>query len=192
MTLWFGGRVKLGSWRWARRRSSSWPFRHVPHLRQGLPLRAVKPISRSQWNGGNGADSGPSRGDRRRRAIRPTATSTNAVGYGRNTSTPAVHGVGAKRQIHPAMASADFVLSLRQQLVRIDADGANDGDVFRRVMARIEQGPHASLDAPWLRSIRSEAPARTLSGGQRMRRPENENNVGQANGADRRHDRHPV
>jgi len=33
-------------------------------------------------------------------------------------------------------------------------------------MAGIEQGPHASLDAPWLRSIRSEAPARTLSGGQ--------------------------
>ena len=31
-----------------------------------------------------------------------------------------------------------------------------------------------------------------LSGGQRMRRPENENNVGQANGGDRRHDRHPV
>ena len=92
--------------------------------------------------------------------------------------------MGAKRQIYPATASADFVLSLRQQLVRIDADGASDGDVFRRVMAGIEQGPHASLDAPWLRSIRSEAPARTLSGGQRMRRPENENNVGQANGGD--------
>jgi hypothetical protein len=100
--------------------------------------------------------------------------------------------VGAKRQIYPAMASADFVLSLRQQLVRIDADGASDGDVFRRVMAGIEQGPHASLDAPWLRSIRSEAPARTLSGGQRMRSPENENNVSQANGGDRRHDHHPV
>jgi hypothetical protein len=110
----------------------------------------------------------------------------------RFTSTPAVRGVGAKRQIYPAMASADFVLSLRQQLVRIDADGASDGDVFRRVMAGIEQGPHASLDPPWLRSIRSEGPARTLSGGQRMRRPENENNVGQANGGDRRHDRHPV
>src|SRR5580693_2730351 len=63
------------------------------------------------------------------------------------TSTPAVHGVGAKRQIYPATASADFVLSLRQQLVRIDADGASDGDVFRRVMGGIEQGPHASLDA---------------------------------------------
>jgi hypothetical protein len=55
--------------------------------------------------------------------------------------------VGAKRQIYPATASADFVLSLRQQLVRIDADGASDGDIFRRVMAGIEQGPHASLDA---------------------------------------------
>jgi hypothetical protein len=55
--------------------------------------------------------------------------------------------VGAKRQIYPATASADFVLSLRQQLVRIDADGASDGDVFRRVMGGIEQGPHASLDA---------------------------------------------
>jgi hypothetical protein len=88
--------------------------------------------------------------------------------------------------------SADFVLSLRQQLVRIDADGASDGDVFRRVLAGIEQGPHASLDPPWLRSIQSEAPARTLSSGQRMRRPENENNVSEANGGDRRHDRHPV
>jgi hypothetical protein len=65
-----------------------------------------------------------------------------------NPSTPAVHEVGAKRQIYPAMASADFVLSLRQQLVRIDADCASDGDVFRRVIAGIEQGPHASLDPP--------------------------------------------
>jgi hypothetical protein len=56
-----------------------------------------------------------------------------------------------------SVKSADFVLSLRQQLVRIDADGASDGDVFRRIMAGIEQGPHASLDAPRLRSIRSEA-----------------------------------
>ena len=126
------------------------------------------------------------------RACRPLEVPKEAIGYDRFTSTPAVHGVGAKRQIYPAMASADFVLSLRQQLVRIDADGASDGDVFRRVMAGIQQEPHASLDAPWLRSIRSEAPARTLSGGQRMRRPENENNVGQANGGDRRHDRHPV
>jgi hypothetical protein len=46
------------------------------------------------------------------------------------------------------MASADFVLSLRQQLVGIDADGESDGDVFRRVTAGIEQGPHASLDPP--------------------------------------------
>ena len=80
---------------------------------------------------------------------RLTATSPVATLNVRFTSTPAVHGVGAKRQIHPAMASADFVLSLRQQLVRIDADGASDGDVFRRVMAGIEQGPHASLDPPW-------------------------------------------
>jgi hypothetical protein len=127
-------------------------------------------------------------GDLRRRAVRPTEASKAAVCYVRSTSTSAVHGVGAKRaptaramatysagswpalskgrmpRSTPAMASADFVLSLRQQLVRIDA--------------------------PWLRSIRSEAPARTLSGGQRMRRPENENNVGQANGGDRRYDRH--
>lgn len=69
------------------------------------------------------------------------------IGSWYKTSTPAVHGVGAKRQIYPATASADFVLSLRQQHVRIDADGASDGDVFHRVMAGIEQGPHASLDA---------------------------------------------
>ena len=35
---------------------------------------AAKAISRSEWNGGYGADSGPSRGDPRRRAIRPDAT----------------------------------------------------------------------------------------------------------------------
>ena len=34
----------------------------------------MKPISRSQWNDGFGADSGPSQGDSRRRAIRPKVT----------------------------------------------------------------------------------------------------------------------
>ena len=37
----------------------------------GCRERAVKPISRSQWNDGFGADSGPSRGDACRRALRP-------------------------------------------------------------------------------------------------------------------------
>jgi hypothetical protein len=45
------------------------------------------------------------------------------------------------------MAAADFVLRLRQQHVRIDVEGASDGDVFRPVMAGTEQGPQASLDA---------------------------------------------
>ena len=58
--------------------------------RQGLPLRAVKPISRSQWNGGYGADSGPSRGDPCRRAFRPIEASTDAISNGSYTSTPAV------------------------------------------------------------------------------------------------------
>ena len=40
----------------------------------------------SQLNGGFGADSGPSRGDRCRRAIRPIEASKAAVGYARNTS----------------------------------------------------------------------------------------------------------
>ena len=34
-------------------------------------MRAVKPIQSKQWNGGYGADSGPSRGDPCRRAFRP-------------------------------------------------------------------------------------------------------------------------
>jgi len=38
------------------------------------PFRAVKSISRSQWNGSYGADSGPSRSDRCRRALRPSKT----------------------------------------------------------------------------------------------------------------------
>jgi hypothetical protein len=36
-----------------------------------LPLWAVKPISRSPWNGGFGAESGPSQGGPCRRALRP-------------------------------------------------------------------------------------------------------------------------
>jgi hypothetical protein len=40
-------------------------------LTEEPPLRAVKPTSRPQLNGGYGADSGPSRGDPSRRAIRP-------------------------------------------------------------------------------------------------------------------------
>jgi hypothetical protein len=53
-------------------------------------LPAVKPTSRAQRNDAYGADSGPSRGDACRRAIRPTATSEAVVCYVRNTSTPAV------------------------------------------------------------------------------------------------------
>ena len=51
---------------------------------------AVKPISRSQWNDGYGADSGPSRGDPCRRAYRPIEASKTVVCDVRNTSTPAV------------------------------------------------------------------------------------------------------
>ena len=39
-------------------------------------LWAVRPISRSRWNGRFGAESGPSRGDPCRRASRPTTTFT--------------------------------------------------------------------------------------------------------------------
>jgi len=42
-------------------------------------LWRVKQISRSQWNGGFRADSGPSRGDPGTRAIRPIETSKAAV-----------------------------------------------------------------------------------------------------------------
>ena len=56
---------------------------------EGL-LRAVKPISRSQWSDGYGADSGPSRGEPCRRALRPIEASKAAICNGRFTSTPAV------------------------------------------------------------------------------------------------------
>jgi hypothetical protein len=46
--------------------AGDWRFRSMPTL--------GRPISRSQWNAGFGADSGPSRSDPCRRAIRPTAT----------------------------------------------------------------------------------------------------------------------
>jgi hypothetical protein len=51
-----------------------------------LPPRAVKPISRSQWNGGFAADSGPSQGDRWRRATRPIEAPKATGCYVRNTS----------------------------------------------------------------------------------------------------------
>ena len=53
------------------------------------PLRAVKAIARSQWNGGFGVHCGPSQGDPCTRALRPIATSTLASSDGRFTSTPA-------------------------------------------------------------------------------------------------------
>jgi tetratricopeptide (TPR) repeat protein len=50
------------------------------------PASAVKPISRSQWNAGCGADTGPSQGDPWRRTIRPVEASTAAICYVRSTS----------------------------------------------------------------------------------------------------------
>ena len=58
---------------------------------------AVKPTSRSQRNDAYGADTGPSRGDACRRAIRPTEAFKAAVCYVRNTSTPTV----CRREFHP-------------------------------------------------------------------------------------------
>src|SRR5208337_3036626 len=46
--------------------------------------------SRSQWNDGYDADSGPSRGDPCKRALRPTVGSKVAVRFVRNTSSPVV------------------------------------------------------------------------------------------------------
>ena len=56
----------------------------------GLPPRAVKLISRSQWNGGFGAHSGPPRTDPRTRASRPVDASKAVACYVRNTSFRAV------------------------------------------------------------------------------------------------------
>ena len=53
-------------------------------------LWRVKQISRSQWNGGFRADSGPSRGDPGTRAIRPIEASRVAVCYVRFTSIRAI------------------------------------------------------------------------------------------------------
>jgi hypothetical protein len=51
-------------------------------------LWAVKSTPRVQWNDRYGADSGPSRGDLCRRALRPIEASKAAVCYVRNTSKP--------------------------------------------------------------------------------------------------------
>src|SRR5208282_2868153 len=67
-----------------------------PRCAEGSSLRAEKPISRSQWNAGYGADSGPSRGDLRRRASRPIEASKAAIRNVRLTSTPAVRLVSIR------------------------------------------------------------------------------------------------
>jgi hypothetical protein len=53
-------------------RAGSWLVPDNPTLI--VAQTSVKPISRSQWNGGFGAHSGPSRGAPRRRAFRPKRT----------------------------------------------------------------------------------------------------------------------
>jgi hypothetical protein len=53
--------------------------------RRRYPLPAVRRVSRSQWNGGFGADSGPSRGDPIRPAFRPMEASKSVVCYVRST-----------------------------------------------------------------------------------------------------------
>jgi hypothetical protein len=45
-----------------------------------VPFQAVDPISRSVWNDGFGAHSGPSPGDSCRRAFRPIEASKTAIG----------------------------------------------------------------------------------------------------------------
>ncbi len=55
-----------------------------------MPASGVNPISGSHWNAGFRPDSGPSRGDPCRRALRPSVPSTDAVRYDRSTSIPAV------------------------------------------------------------------------------------------------------
>ena len=53
---------------------SAYAFRRFPPVHRPDPerqQRAVKGISRSQWNDAFPADSGPSRGDPCRRALRP-------------------------------------------------------------------------------------------------------------------------
>jgi hypothetical protein len=90
-------------------------------LRRGRPVEtSLERLVRAEMrrypirpNARSPADSGCSLGDPCRSAIRPIEASKAAICNGRFTSTPAVRGVGAKRQIYPAMASADFVLSLR-------------------------------------------------------------------------------
>jgi hypothetical protein len=50
---------------------TAWASAGRPVIGRRLPLRALRAISRSQSNDGYGADTGPSRGDPRRRASRP-------------------------------------------------------------------------------------------------------------------------
>jgi hypothetical protein len=64
--------------------------RALVKLRAFRPLQAVKPISRSQSNGGFRTHSRPPRGDFCRRASRPTAMSKAAICCVRSTSKPVI------------------------------------------------------------------------------------------------------
>src|SRR6516162_9904964 len=69
-------------------------------------LRAVKPISRSQWNGGFGADSGTSRGDPCRRAFHPTSHSHSTVKSTTVVESPeGISPPGAPRTVHDSLES---------------------------------------------------------------------------------------
>ena len=86
--------------------------------REGRPLEAVKAFSCPQWNDGFRPDSGPSRGDPCRRALRPTQASKAAVCYVRSTSTP------AERERQSAqLNSARLSTALRMRWARLKTLG---------------------------------------------------------------------
>jgi len=100
------------------------------------PLWAVKPILQSQENDGFGAESGPSRGDPCRRAIRPIDASKAAVGFVRNTSTPAVWS--AQRAAVPRRRW-DWASSAEHSRLRDSAIGVKRPSVSHKVLMCPEQ-----------------------------------------------------
>jgi hypothetical protein len=108
-----------------------------------------------QWNGRFGAHSGPSQGDSRRRAIRPTETSTTAVCYVRNTSTAAIRRRDQTPSELAAFAEAERD-RIRERIGQVKADQKARG---RYLGGRSPSGSGVAMTASSSRT----RPSKTLS-----------------------------
>ena len=108
-------------------------------------------ISRLRSNDGYGADSGPSRGERRRRAIRPIEASKAAIGNGCFTSTPDIVS-GPRHPPLSALKTLCYSVQRKRQGKNREPCGTQEGkrDNWRLLFLSIGPGPDgiAPLEDP--------------------------------------------